>query len=82
MDFTKKRKLKNWWKDKKTAIIGALLFLGIGTAFLLIGFALTGWSIIDWLKSPYATTFFILAAIGIYLMIVVIIRMKQSHLGE
>ena len=82
MDFTKKRKLKNWWKDKKAAIIGASLFLGIGTAFLLIGFALTGWSIIDWLKSPYATTFFILAAIGIYLMIVVIIRMKQSHLGE
>ena len=82
MDFTKKRKLKNWWKDKKTAIIGALLFLGIGAAFLLIGFALTDWSIIDWLKSPYATTFFILAAIGIYLMIVVIIRMKQSHLGE
>ena len=82
MKFETKKKIKNWWKEKKGVVIGTTLFLGIGAAFLLIGFALTGWSIIDWLKSPYATTFFILAAIGIYLMIVVIIRMKQSHLGE
>jgi len=82
MDFTKKRKFFNWLKEKKAVIISTVLFLGLGATLMLVGFALTGWSIIDWLKSPYATTFFILAAIGIYLIIVVIIRTKQSHLGE
>lgn len=82
MEFTKKRKLKNWLKERKAYIIGSILFLGIGAVLLLVGFYLTGWSIIDWLKSPYATTFFILATIGIYLIIVVVIRTKQSHLGD
>ena len=82
MKFETKRKIKKWWKEKKAIVLSTLLFLGIGAAFLLIGFSLTGWSIIDWLKSPYATTFFILAAISIYLIIVVVIRTKQSHLGE
>lgn len=82
MDYTKKRKLKQKLKDKKAVIISTALFLGLGAILLLVGFALTGWSIVDWLRSPYATTFFILAAIGIYLIIVVIIKMKQSQLGE
>ncbi len=80
--FTKKRKIKKWFKNNKKAIIGTSLFLGIGAAFMLIGFSLTGWSIIDWLKSPYATTFFILVAIGIYIIIVIVIKTKQAHLGE
>lgn len=82
MEFQKKRKIRKWLKEKWGWLLGTGLFLGAGIILLLVGFYLTGWSIIDWLKSPYATTFFILFAIGVYLIIVLVIKSKQSHLGE
>ena len=55
---------KKWAASKKAWFIGTGVFLIVGAILLLVGFSITGWDLITWLKSPYATTFFICLSIG------------------
>ena len=53
------------------------LFLLIGGAIALVGFSVTGWSIIKWLQSPYAITTLVFVLGGIYGLIMIIILYKK-----
>jgi len=77
-----KKRLKKYFKEKWYLFLGTGVFLIAGIVALLVGFAMTGWSIIDWLKSPYAVTFFILIIIGLITAVVLFITYKRTHLGE
>lgn len=81
MNAFKKKKLKKLIKEKWIWFLSTGLFLVGGTIALLIGFQMTGWSIVKWLHSPYATTCFILLVIGLLLLLVLVIEYKRNHLG-
>ena len=53
-----KKKFKEQLKKKLPWVIGSGVFLVAGVVLLIVGFSLTGWNFIEWLK-PYATTIII-----------------------
>lgn len=73
------KKLKN---KKLVLSLGTALFLLVGTIALLVGFSMTGWSIVDWLQSPYALTTFVILGVGAVIGFVIWITYKRSHLGD
>ena len=73
--------MKDFIKKKWGWILGTGAFLAIGLTTLLIGFNMTGWSIIDWLQSPYAVTFFIIIGIGLITVLLVVVGLKRAKLG-
>lgn len=73
-----KKLLRRYW----AAFLGTGLFAIIGGVFMLIGFQMTGWSLIDWLKSPYAVTCGILFAGGALLLAWALITAKRHSLGD
>ena len=75
-----KTKFVNWIINHKKELIGTGLFVLVGAIVMLIGFAMTGWSIIEWLKSPWATTFFVVAALGLLLLVLVWWYFKRKSL--
>ena len=81
MNSYKKKKLKKAIKEKWIWFVGTGLFLVGGLVALLIGFYMTGWSIIDWLKSPYATTFFVIIGVGLICGLCLVVSFKNSKLG-
>lgn len=81
MNSYKKKKIKKILKEKWGWFLASGIFLAVGIVALLIGFNMTGWSLIKWLQSPYAVTFFILLAIGIICAITLFITYKRAHLG-
>lgn len=60
MDYYKKRKIKDTLLKYRPAIIGTGAFILIGGIALIVGFAMSGWSIVKWFEKGYGTTFFIL----------------------
>lgn len=76
--YKARKKLRKYW----VAFLGTGLFLVFGIALLLVGFYMTGWSLIDWLKSPYALTAGVILAGGVVLLIGVVITVKRHRLGE
>lgn len=81
MNSYKKKKFKKNLKEKWGWFLASGIFLVIGIIALLVGFNMTGWSLIDWLQSAYAVTFFIILSIGIVCAIALFITYKRSHLG-
>lgn len=77
-EYKARQKLRKYW----AAFLGTGLFLVFGIALLLVGFYMTGWSIIDWLKSPYALTAGVILAGGVVFLICVVITVKRHKLGE
>lgn len=65
-NYYKKRKLKDYLAKNKWIIIGTGSFLTTGLIVMLIGFAISGWSLIKWLQSPFALTFFIMLVLGLF----------------
>lgn len=80
--MNKKYELKKKLKENRLWIIGTIVFLIIGVTALLIGFNMTGWSIMDWLQSPWATTFFIVLALGLVAFLVLMITLKEMKNGN
>lgn len=68
-----KYKFKKFIKEKKGFVIGIGSFLLVGLIALFIGLGMSGWSLVKWLKSPYATTFFIMLACGLVLGAIIVI---------
>ena len=73
-----KQTLKKYW----IAFVGTGLFACAGAVFMLVGFQMSGWSIIDWLKSPYAVTALILFIGGALVLTWIIITVKRHNLGD
>lgn len=82
MKYQTKKKIKNFFQTNWKWLIGTAVFLAVGVSALLIGFSMTGWSIIDWLKSPYAVTFFVLLGVGVLFLVVIFYYYYRSKIGE
>lgn len=82
LDGYKKYKLKKFWQKKKAWIIGTGSFLLVGIIVLLIGFRMTGWSIIKWLQSPYAITCFVCLSVSLLIIGFLVIELIKQKLGE
>ena len=76
------KKIKKFFKERLLLAIGSLVFFVGGLVALLVGFQLSGWSIVDWLKSPYATTCFILVGVGAGIILIGYLTFKRLHLGD
>lgn len=80
MQFDTKRKIKKWFKEKWKWLLGSGIFLTVGLVVMLIGFSMTGWSIIEWLKSPFCTTTIVFVLIGAFLLILAFAIKKQAEI--
>lgn len=77
-----KAKIKKFLKEKWYIAGGSiLLFVGAIVA-VFVGLHMTGWSLIEWLKTPYATTFFVLLIIGGLFGFVLFVTIKRFKLGD
>ena len=79
MEFNTKRKIKKWFKEKWKWLLGSGIFLTVGLVVMLVGFSVTGWSIIKWLQSPFATTTIIFIIFGAFLLIMAFLFKKQTE---
>ena len=80
MNFSTKRKIKKFIKEKWKFLLGSAIFLTVGLVVMLVGFSLSGWSIIQWLHSPWAVTSLIFIVGGIFLFVMAILIKKQVEL--
>lgn len=84
MKADKKAKIKEWLVEKKKWLITTGIFLIAGGIVMLVGFYMTGFSIIEWLQSPWAITFFIFLVSGVLIIAGMwwIYRMKEITKGD
>lgn len=80
MKFDTKRKIKKWFKEKWKFLLGSGIFLTIGLAVMLIGFSVTGWSLIEWLHSPWCVTTIIFLLTGITFLTFAFFFKKQLEI--
>lgn len=80
MDYYKKQRIKDHFKKNKKAYIWTGAFAGAALVVMLIGFAMSGWDLIKWLKSQWATTFFImliLGGFGLFFFLFILKKLKE-----
>lgn len=80
MNYLRKKKIKKFFKEKWAWFLGTGLFLIIGGTVAIIGFQMSGWSIIKWLQSPFATTTLVFLIGGLYGAIMIIILYKKYEM--
>lgn len=76
MDYYKKAKIKDFLQKHKKAIIGTSIFIGVAIVALLVGFGLSGWSIIKWFEKGYGATFFIMLVLGGFALFLILYIFK------
>ena len=77
MDYNTKRKIKQFFKEKWKWLVSSAAFLTAGLVIMLIGMKVSGWSIIKWLQSPFATTSIIFIVGGVFLLVMAFLIKKQ-----
>lgn len=82
MNYNTKRKIKKWFKAKWKILLGSGIFLTVGLVVMLVGFSVTGWSIIKWLQSPFATTTIIFVLGGVFLLVLAFVLKKQVEITK
>lgn len=80
MKYETKKKIKKFFKEKWKVLLTSGIFLTVGLVVMLIGFSITGWSIIEWLKSPWATTTIICVLAGLFFLLFAFLFKKQVEL--
>lgn len=80
MKYETKKKIKTFFKTKWKILLGSGIFLTVGLVVMLVGFSVTGWSIIAWLQSPFATTTLIFVLGGIFLLVFAFLFKKQVEI--
>lgn len=78
MNYEKKRKIKKWFKARWKFLLGSGIFLTVGAVVMLVGFSMTGWSLIKWLQSPFATTTIIFVIGGVFLLSMAFLIKKNA----
>lgn len=74
-------KIKEFIKEKKAWFYTSGAFLIAGIIVFFVGMILTGWNPIEWIKTPYAITFFVLTALGLYGVLIIFLLYKRRNLG-
>ena len=82
MKYETKRKIKHFFKERLKWLVGSGIFLAIGLTVMLIGFQMSGWSIIAWLKSPWAVTSLIFIVTGSFLLLMAFLIKKQMEITK
>lgn len=68
--------------SKKKIIIGTIILIVIASSAILIGFSMSGWSLVKWLNSPYSTTLFIILGITAVILLIVLLVLKDYKDNE
>lgn len=79
MKYQTKKKIKKFFKTKWKILLGSGIFLTSGLVVMLVGMAISGWSIIDWLKSRYAITSIAFIIVGAFLLLLAFLIKKQME---
>lgn len=82
MKYETKRKIKKFFKERWKFLLGSGIFLSIGLTVMLVGFSVTGWSIIKWLQSPFCTTTIICMLAGAFLLTLAFVLKKQAEIWK
>ena len=77
MNYETKRKIKKFFKDKWKWFVASGVFLLVGGTVALIGFQMSGWSLIKWLQSPFAQTTLVFVVAGAFLIILAFLVKKN-----
>ena len=77
MEYETKKKIKRFIRDKWKWLLGSGIFLIAGTVIMLVGFSMSGWSIVRWLQSPFAVTTIIFIVGGVFLLIMAFLIKKH-----
>ena len=80
MKYETKRKALEFLKKKWKWLLGSGIFLTAGIVVMFVGFSISGWSLIKWLQSPFATTTFIFIAGGAFLLVMAFLIKKNIDL--
>ena len=80
MNYNTKRKIKKFFKERWKVLVGSGAFLLVGGVVMLIGFSVTGWSIMKWLQSPLAITTLIFVLAGIFVFVITLLLFKNQNL--
>lgn len=80
MNYDTKRKIQKWFKEKWKWLLGSGIFVTVGLVVMLVGFSVTGWSIVKWLQSPFATTSIIFIIIGAFVFVMALLVKKQKDI--
>ena len=80
MEYSTKRKIQKWFKQRWKMLLGSGIFLLTGGIVMLVGFSVTGWSLIKWLQSPWAMTTIIFVIAGLFIFIMALLIKKQQDL--
>ena len=80
MNYNTKRKIKKFFKEKWKVLVGSGAFLLVGGVVMLIGFSVTGWSIMKWLQSPFAITTLIFVLAGVFVFVIALLLFKIHNL--
>lgn len=78
MKYETKKKLRRFFKSKWKQLLGGAVFLTVGLVVMLVGFYISGWSIVEWLQSPWAITTLIFVIGGIFLWVLAFFFKKQA----
>lgn len=78
----RKELIKRFFKQHKAWFLGTGVFLVVGVTILLVGFSVTGWSIVEWLQSPYAVTFFLIMGVGVAFFLFTLAIYFRHKLGD
>ncbi len=80
MKYETKKKIKKFFKEKWKVLLASGIFLTIGLVVMLVGFSITGWSIIAWLQSPFAVTTLIFVLGGLFFLVFAFLFKKQVEI--
>ena len=80
MKYETKKKIKKFFKEKWKVLLASGIFLTIGLVVMLVGFSITGWSIIEWLQSPFAVTTLIFVLGGLFFLVFAFLFKKQVEI--
>lgn len=78
----RKKRFKTMFKKQWKWFLSVGLFLLLGLIALFVGFTLTGWNIVEWVKSPYATTLLIILVVGGIVLLLLVLEAKRRRLGD
>ena len=82
MEYEKKRKLKLWFKARWKFLVGTGAFLLTGLIVMLIGFSVSGWSIIAWLQSRWCVMTIICVVLGASVFGMMFVAKKNADLTK
>jgi len=80
MNFYQKKKVRDFFKKSWGFFVGSGAFLLIASIIAIVGFSITGWSIVKWIQSPYAVTTAVFVVLGALIIAFIYVLWKRHNI--